>query len=56
MLYLYLTFSEMKYTSSILLSLKRDNLFRKSTSNILDFSNKFTHLESLLQVYFKVSK
>ena len=56
MLYLYLTFSEMKYTSSIPLSLKRDNLFRKSTSDILDFSNKFTHLESLLQVYFKVSK
>ena len=52
MLYLYLTFSEMKYTSS----LKRNNLFRKSTSNILEFANKFTHLESLLQVYFKVSK
>ena len=55
--YLYfLIFSEMKYTSSILLSLKRNNLFRKSTSNILEFANKFTHLESLLQVYFKVSK
>ena len=31
----FLTFSEMKYTSSIPLSLKRNNLFRKPTSNIL---------------------
>ena len=31
----FLTLSEMTYTSSILLSLKRNNLFRKSTSNIL---------------------
>ena len=36
LLHLYfLTFFEMKYTSSILLSLKRNTLFGKSTSNIL---------------------
>ena len=35
-LYFYfLAFSEMTYTSSILLSLKRNNSFRKFTSNIL---------------------
>ena len=38
-----LEFSEMKYTSGILLSLKRNNLLSKSTSNIL-------------QVDFRVSK
>ena len=54
-LYLYvLAFSEMKYTSSILLSLKRNNLFQKSTSNIL--LSLHINLESPLQVYFRVSK
>ena len=55
-LYLYLlTFSKMKYTSSIPLSLKRNHLFRKSTSNILlKFAHKFINFESLLQVYFRV--
>ena len=54
MLHLYsFTFFEMKYTSSILLSLKINNLFRKSTS---EFAHKSINLESLLQVYFRVSK
>ena len=66
-LYLYfLTFVEMKYTSSILLSLKRNTFFRKSTSNmsVLNVCFKCTsaveyeyiNLESLLQVYIWVSK
>ena len=66
-LYLYfLTFVEMKYTSSILLSLKRNTFFRKSTSNmsVLNVRFKYTsaveyeyiNLESLLQVYIWVSK
>ena len=57
-LYLYfLNFFEMKYTSSILLSFKRNMLFRKSTSNILlSLHIKHINLESLLQVYFRVSK
>ena len=50
-LYLYfLTFSEMKYTSNILLSLKRNNLFKKSTSSILQSLHINT---SILKVYFK---
>ena len=55
--YLYfLIFSEMKYTSSILLSLKRNNWFTKSTSNICTFAHKFINLESLLQVYIYTSE
>ena len=40
----------MKYTSSILLSLKRNNSFRKSTSNIIQSSKINT---SILKAYFK---
>ena len=53
----FLTFFEMKYTSCILLSFKRNALFRKSTANILlSLLIKYVNLESLLQVYFRVSK
>ena len=51
----FLTFFEMKYASILLLSLKRNTLFRKSTSNTL-LNLHINTLESLLEVYFRVSK
>ena len=47
------TFAEVKFTSTMLLSLKRNTLFRKSTSNILLILNilKSIDLLNLLQVY-----
>ena len=54
----FLTFYEMKYTSSVLLNLKRHTLFRKSTLNIYtsEFAQKCIKKIILLPVYFRVSK
>ena len=51
--YLYfLTFSEMKYISSILQTLKRNHSFRKSNSNIL---HKFRNSTSSIFQSFKMN-